>query len=104
MTKPLPAGIQITGTVSPAVEEVLTADALQFVADLHRTFNPRRVELLKRRIERQKEFDRGVVPGFLPETAELRGDILKKLAACSGAAAAPANAAAPASANTQAAG
>ena len=42
--------------------------------------------------------------GFLPETAELRGDILKKLAACSGAAAAPANAAAPASANTQAAG
>jgi len=72
MTQTLPAGIQITGKMTPAVEEVLTADALQFVADLHRTFNLQRVELLKRRTERQKEFDRGVVPGFLPETASIR--------------------------------
>ena len=39
MTHTLPAGIQITGKITPAVEEVLTVDALQFVADLHRTFN-----------------------------------------------------------------
>ena len=72
MTRTLPAGVQIVGKITPTVEEVLTADALQFVADLHRTFNPRRVELLARRSARQKQFDAGVVPGFLPETANIR--------------------------------
>jgi malate synthase len=73
MTQTLPAGIQITGKATPAVTEVLTAESLQFVADLQRSFNTRRLDLLKRRVERQSEFDRGVVPGFLPETASIRG-------------------------------
>ncbi len=38
-------GVEITGPTSPAVEEVLTADALAFLADLQRRFNPRRQEL-----------------------------------------------------------
>jgi malate synthase len=68
----LPTGVQVLGAVNPAVEEVLTHDALAFVADLHRTFNPRRKELLKRRTARQAEIDAGNFPAFLPETAEVR--------------------------------
>jgi malate synthase len=37
------------------------------------TFNARRVELLAARKERQKRFDAGEIPGFLPETAAIRG-------------------------------
>lgn len=73
MTRALPAGIQITGELTPAVDEVLTPDALEFVAHLHRTFDPRRMALLQRRVERQQEIDGGLVPGFLPETAHIRG-------------------------------
>ena len=67
------AGVVIAGPITPAVEAVLTPDALEFVADLHRAFNDRRLELLARRAARQKEFDAGVLPGFLPETADIRG-------------------------------
>lgn len=72
MTQTTVAGVKIVGPISPAVNEVLTPDALAFVATLHRTFNPRRVELLAARKERQKRFDAGEIPGFLPETAAIR--------------------------------
>lgn len=72
MTQTTPAGVQIVGAISPAVIEVLTPDALAFVATLHRHFNPRRIELLAARKERQKRFDAGEMPGFLPETASIR--------------------------------
>ncbi|MCO5213367.1 MAG: malate synthase A [Caldilinea sp.] len=72
MTNKPPAGVEIVGPVIPAVAEVLTPDALGFVADLHRRFNERRVALLKARKERQKRFDAGEIPGFLPETAAIR--------------------------------
>lgn len=72
MTQTMPAGVQIVGRVTPAVEEVLTREALEFVAGLHRTFDPMRVELLKRRAARQQQFDTGEMPGFLPETAHIR--------------------------------
>lgn len=81
MTQTLPPGIQINGEITPAVAEVLAADALQFVADLQRRFNSRRIDLLKRRTERQKEIDRGVVPGFLPETVSIRGGAWRVAAA-----------------------
>ena len=32
MTQSLPIGVQVTGAISPAVEEVLTSDALDFLA------------------------------------------------------------------------
>ncbi|MCA1588695.1 MAG: malate synthase A [Chloroflexi bacterium] len=54
--------------------EVLTPDALAFVADLHRAFNPRRLELLAARAARQARFDAGELPDFLPETASVRED------------------------------
>src|SRR5512139_1726645 len=69
-----PAGVTVTGTVTPADLEVLTPAALSFVAKLQRTFDPRRRELLQRRAERQQQIDRGVLPDFLPETASIRSD------------------------------
>jgi malate synthase len=72
MPETLLAGVTIRGPHTPAVEQVLTSEALAFVADLHRTFNPRRVELLKRRVERQAEIDGGLLPTFLDSTEDVR--------------------------------
>jgi malate synthase len=54
------------------VEEILSSDATRFVERLHRELNPRRLELLQRRHERQLELDRGASPGFLAETRSIR--------------------------------
>jgi malate synthase len=58
--------------LAQADEEVLTREALDLVALLHRELNPRRCELLERRRERQLELDAGALPCFLPETKEVR--------------------------------
>jgi malate synthase len=55
-------------------DEVLTAKALELLAGLHRRFNARRLQLLALRQRRQAEIDRGVLPDFLPETAQIRAD------------------------------
>jgi malate synthase len=68
-----PDGVILTGDVSDAHLEILTPDALAFVADLHRTFNARRKELLEARKQRQAELDAGKSLDFLPETANIRG-------------------------------
>src|SRR5206468_867082 len=57
---------------APADEGVLTREALDLVALLHRELNPTRLELLERRQQRQAELDAGALPGFLPETKEIR--------------------------------
>jgi malate synthase len=72
MTQTLPAGVEIVGKITPSVQEVLTTEALQLLADLQRTFNPRRKELLARRVERMAQFNAGVLPGFLPATEHIR--------------------------------
>ena len=71
------AAAKIEGVEAPAGEiprlgEILSAEALAFLADLHRRFDARRLELLTRRGERQKAFDAGAAPDFLPETASIR--------------------------------
>jgi malate synthase len=53
-------------------DEILTPEALDFVAALHRQFNPRREELLRKRAERQADFDEGRMPIFPPETESVR--------------------------------
>ncbi len=53
-------------------DEVLTPPALAFVAELHRRFDGRRRALLKARLDRQRRFDSGSLPDFLPETADIR--------------------------------
>ncbi len=55
------------------IDEILSPDALAFVADLHLEFNARREALLAARVERQARIDGGEVPGFLAETAHIRG-------------------------------
>jgi malate synthase len=66
------ANIQINGPVEGRATEVLTPEALAFVAGLHRRFDARRRELLAARVERQARFDAGELPDFLPETADIR--------------------------------
>ena len=65
-------GIEITGQVTPAFAEILTPEAMGFVAKLARAFEGRREELLQRRAQRQAEIDAGKMPDFLPETEHIR--------------------------------
>ncbi len=69
----LPKGVQIIGPELPAFAQVLTPEALAFVAKLHRHFNPTRERLLQRRAERQLELDSGKLPRFL-SNSDARGD------------------------------
>jgi malate synthase len=68
----VPQGVQIRGPVLPAENEILSPTALEFVAALHREFNPRRLELLRERQVRQQAIDRGEMPDYLPETRSVR--------------------------------
>ncbi|MBC7779512.1 MAG: malate synthase A [Proteobacteria bacterium] len=72
MNSPLPAGVEIRGAFLPGFESILTTEAIAFVAQLHRRFETRRQELLQARAARQREFDAGKLPDFLPETKALR--------------------------------
>jgi malate synthase len=65
-------GVRILGEPSPGFDGILTPEAIRFVAELHRKFNDTRERLLRRRVERQAEIDRGIMPDFLPETEEVR--------------------------------
>ncbi len=62
------AGVHVHASPTHRQAEILSDEALAFVADLHRRFNARRLELLARRLERQKLFDAGQLPHFLTET------------------------------------
>ena len=72
MSIQVPAGIEIRGPILPGFDTILSPDALAFIAKLHRSFESRRQELLAKRDARQKEFDAGVLPDFLPETKAIR--------------------------------
>lgn len=65
-------GLEISGEMKPGFETILTPDALAFVAGLQRSFNARRLQLLRWRDERQERINAGEMPDFLPETAEIR--------------------------------
>jgi len=58
--------------VTPEYRQILSDDALSFVAKLHRAFEGRRQELLAKRQARQKDFDAGKLPDFLPDTKQIR--------------------------------
>lgn len=64
--------LKIEGSVSKEFAEILNDDALAFILELHREFNPRRKKLLEARAARQKELDAGKLPCFLAETEEIR--------------------------------
>jgi malate synthase len=73
-------GVQLTAQAEHAAE-VLTPEALDFVAQLHRAFNQRRLRLLGERKERQARFDAGELPDFLPNTRHVREDATWQVAA-----------------------
>jgi malate synthase len=64
--------IQVTAPVSDAHKTVLTDEAVTFLKKLSSEFEGRRQELLAKRRERQAKIDSGVLPDFLPETANIR--------------------------------
>ena len=66
------AGVEINAKPSGRQDEILSAEALAFIAGLHRRFNRRRLELLARRMGRQEDFDAGKLPDFLAETKAIR--------------------------------
>ncbi|WP_151759432.1 malate synthase A [Dictyobacter vulcani] len=65
-------GIEIKAAISPAFAEILTPEAMTFIASLVRAFGTRREELLAARAQRQLELDAGKLPDFLPETEQIR--------------------------------
>jgi malate synthase len=66
------AGLTITDPISSEHAEILSPEALEFIAQLHARFNPRRLELLAARDARQIRLDAGELPDFLPETKHIR--------------------------------
>ncbi len=67
-----PAGVTLRYPLGPRHEEILTPEALEFLAALHRRFEPRRSQILHARVSRQARYDAGELPAFLRETADIR--------------------------------
>ena len=83
----LPPGVTLGGSRVAGSEEILTPDALEFLAQLHRSFDPVRTALLERRIERQAEIDGGATLG--PAARDRRDPRRSPLAGRRGAAGPP---------------
>jgi len=64
--------VRLLRDAGDAQRRVLTPDALEFLATLHRQFNATRETLLRARIARQEVLDGGVGPDFLVETRSVR--------------------------------
>jgi malate synthase len=65
-------GVEIRGAMGPGYDQILTPDALGFVAALTRELRPRLAELMAARVARQARFDAGEQPRFLEETRSIR--------------------------------
>jgi malate synthase len=64
--------LTVTGRPVPSGDEILTAEALAFVADLEREFGARRHQLLRRRRERRQRTAATGRLDFLEDTQEIR--------------------------------
>jgi malate synthase len=69
-----PDGVRIDGPIKDRYDEVLTDEALAFLAELHRQFDGRRRELLALRDSRYAELAAGGTLDFLAETKDVRED------------------------------
>ncbi|NOT02913.1 MAG: malate synthase A [Phycisphaerales bacterium] len=67
-----PPGLDVLAPVTDAYASILTPTALEFIADLQRTFGSHREALMGRRVERQRAIDAGELPDFLPGTEFIR--------------------------------
>jgi malate synthase len=70
----MPEGVDLRAPVEGRASEVLTEEALAFLAGLHREFQGTREDLLRRRQERQERIRAGELPDFLEETRKIRED------------------------------
>ncbi|OMJ17376.1 Malate synthase, glyoxysomal [Smittium culicis] len=68
------SGIRVVGHNSSEFGDILSPEAVEFVAKLHRLFNRTRVALLEKRKAREVLLNKGIMPDFLPETAYIRND------------------------------
>ena len=64
--------VAVHGQIADGFEQILTEDALQYVAALAQEFAPRVEELLAARVARQLLINEGQTPDFLKETEEIR--------------------------------
>ncbi len=68
----IPAGVEILGPLGDRYAEILSPDALAFLAELERRFGATREQLLARRREVDARLQAGELPDFLEETREIR--------------------------------
>ena len=66
------ADLELLGPIEHGFDEILTPDAVEFVAELQRRFGPSRRKLLEARAERRGRLSAGEMLDFLPATRELR--------------------------------
>lgn len=71
-TEDILQGVAIVGPLNDQTRKILNKEATVFLTLLHRSFNAKRKELLQRRVIRQAELDKGILPDFLPETKHIR--------------------------------
>jgi malate synthase len=67
-------GVEIKGAMQPGFDTILTPEALVFVAQLHRMYEPTRRSLLRAREQRQMWWDAGNPIEFAAETSSVRAD------------------------------
>jgi malate synthase len=75
-----PQDLTISGKTTSAFTDILTPEALHFVAKLEREFRQTRQSLLHKRIDRQAKIDAGIMPDFLSATKSIRDDASWKVA------------------------
>ena len=68
------ASLTVHGELLPRFDEILTPDALDFVAELTQQFGSRRTDLLQARIDRYAAGSPGARLGFREDTAKVRQD------------------------------
>ncbi|VEB63377.1 Malate synthase A [Providencia rustigianii] len=64
--------LTFTKDITQQDEQVLHADSIAFLSFLVEEFLPRREQLLKDRIERQKSIDAGMLPNFIMESNSIK--------------------------------
>ncbi|MDQ3864458.1 MAG: malate synthase A [Actinomycetota bacterium] len=73
-TRAYAEGVEVTAEIPDEFAQILTPEAVAFVAKLSREYRGTVDDLLARRAERQQRINAGEMPDFLPETREIRED------------------------------
>src|SRR5215216_2300487 len=71
-TRTFEEGVEFKASIPEEYAEILTPEAISFVAKLNREFGGRVARILEKRKDFQERVDAGEMPDFLPETKEIR--------------------------------